>query len=120
MLACTPSPKDAVQHVMEQRSQAMQDKNIQLYAQLIADDYMSRGRTKKDVVSEMNHLFQSFNKIQMETHHRKIRILADGHAECEQSYKLKVYADGDWRNITNQEQVFLQHKHDAWKIIAGL
>ncbi|MDQ6973475.1 MAG: nuclear transport factor 2 family protein [Mariprofundaceae bacterium] len=120
LVACTPSPKGAVQHVLDQRSQAMQEKNIQHYAQLIADDYMSRGRDKKIVVAEMRRLFKSFDKIQMKTHDRTVRIVADGHAECEQNYQLKVYADGEWRNITHREQLLLRHKNNGWKIIAGL
>lgn len=120
LVACTPSSQDAVQHVLDQRSQAMQEKNIQHYAQLIADDYRSRGRDKKTVVAEMRSLFKSFDAIQMQTYNRTIRIFSDGHAECGQNYKLKVYADGQWRNITHREQLLLRQKNDAWKIIAGL
>lgn len=120
LTACVGSDDTAVQAVLNQRSQALQDKNIQQYAMLIADNYMSRGRDKKEVVDEMKQLFRMFNDIQMETYNRIVRVLVGGHAECEQSYTLKVYADGVWRNITHREQIELQNQKGVWKITAGL
>jgi len=120
LTACVGSDDTAVQAVLNQRSQALQDKNIQQYAMLIADNYMSRGRDKKEVVDEMKQLFRMFNDIQMKTYNRMVRVLVGGHAECEQSYTLKVYADGVWRNITHREQIELQNQKGVWKITAGL
>ncbi len=120
LTACVGSDDAAVQAVLNQRSQALQNKNIQQYAMLIADNYMSRGRDKKEVVDEMKRLFRMFNDIQMDTYDRMVRVLVGGHAECEQSYTLKVYADGVWRNITHREQIELQNQKGVWKITAGL
>jgi len=120
LISCTPSDHAAVDQVLNQRSQAMQEKNIQQYAGLIADDYIASGRDKMKVVEEMQHLFQIFDEIKMETHHRTIRILPHGHAECEQSYTLKVQVDGVWRNMTRREQLMLQNQDGDWKVTAGL
>jgi len=119
-MACSPSEHAAVEEVLNQRTQAMQDKNIQHYAALIADDYIVSARDKMKIVEEMQHLFQIFDAIEMETHHRTIRILPHGHAECEQSYTLKVQVDGVWRNMTRREQLMLQNQDGEWKVTAGL
>jgi len=119
-MGCSPSDHAAVEQVLNQRSQAMQEKNITLYAAVIADDYMSSGHDKKKVVDDMQHLFLAFDKIKMHTYNRTVRVLAHQHAECEQSYTLKVSADGTWRNITRREQLMLQKQGGVWKLTAGL
>jgi len=119
-IGCSPSEHAAVEEALNQRTQAMQDKNIQHYAALIADDYLASGRDKKKIVNDVQHLFQLFEKIQMKTYSRTIRVFPDGHAECEQSYRLKAYADGQWRNITHTEQLMLQNYDGIWKVTAGL
>jgi len=98
----------------------MQEKNIQHYAALIADDYLASGRDKEDIIHDVRGLFQMFDKIQMKTYNRTIRVLSQGHAECEQTYTLRAYADGQWRTITHREQLMLQHQDGVWKITAGL
>jgi len=120
LLACTSSDDGAVQALLNKRSQVLQDKNIEQYALLIADDYMSRGRNKEKIIDDMQQLFRVFNLIHMETYNRTVRVLPDGYAECGQNYTLKVYADGVWRNITHREQLLLQKKEGMWKIKSGL
>jgi len=120
LLACTPDAHDAVEQVLNQRTQAMQEKNIAHYADLIADDYFSRGQDKQHIVADVQHLFQTFEKIEMKTSNRTVRILSNDHAECEQSYTLRVFSDGQWRDITHREQLMLQRQGGSWKVIAGL
>ncbi|MDQ6952738.1 MAG: nuclear transport factor 2 family protein [Mariprofundaceae bacterium] len=120
IVGCSANEHEAVEQVLNQRSQAMHEKNIQDYAALIANDYIALGRDKKKVVDDVQHLFQTFDKIQMVTHDRTVRVLPHGHAECEQSYTLKAYADGQWRVMTRREQLMLQKKGGVWKVTAGL
>jgi len=64
-------------------------------------------------------LFQQFEEIQMHSYNRTI-TLHGPHAECEQSYNLRVFRDGDWRSLVQRERVLLEKNASGWKIIGGI
>jgi len=120
LVACSQSDSDQLDALLNQRSVALQEKNIVQYQALISDDYHFLGRSKQDVVEEMQGLFQTFDAIQMTTYNRYIHLKDGAYAECQQSYTLKVKADDQWRNLTRSEQLQLQKKEGVWKIVSGL
>ena len=68
----------------------------------------------------MNRLFAQFEKTEMQSSQRVIRLLDDQHAECEQNYLLRVKADGTWRQLNQRERITLTKTSEGWKISAGL
>ncbi len=68
----------------------------------------------------MERLFKQFEKIEMTSNNRTIRLLGEQHAECEQSYLLHVQAGGTWRQLNQRERISLSKTASGWKISGGL
>jgi len=118
--ACSPLDKSAISDVLDARITAINNQDIEAYRQVITAEYLDQGRSRADVISQMQQLFERFESIQMQSYNRHIHISDSKHAECEQSYSLKVFADGEWRNLVQREQLKLLLIKQQWKINAGL
>jgi len=105
---------------MDSRDRAISQRSIPDYSALIYSSYEDQGRSKVDVVAQMVSLFDKFDGAEMRSHDRQIQQLDDLHALCDQSYTLKVLADGEWRQIAQREQLTLTKDSDGWKISGGL
>jgi len=68
----------------------------------------------------MRKLFAQFEQIEMTSANRTIRLLDHNRAECEQSYLLRVQANGAWRQINQRERIILSKTETGWKISGGL
>jgi len=106
--------------LLDARDQAISERNISAYAQLISDDYLDRGRSKQDVVAQVEDMFHVFSELNMRSFDRKIRLIDGDRAECKQSYKLKVRVESDWRQMVQQEQLQLRQTDHGWRINGGL
>ena len=123
LLAClTACESDTAEiaSLLDARNKAVSEKNIAVYADLIADNYHAGRHTKDDVLMQIFQLFKRFQRIEMHTHNRHIDITDDKHALCEQSYTLKVFADQQWRSIVQKEQLELTKQNGTWLITSGL
>jgi len=120
LLACSDFDKAEISEVMAARDHAISNRNIAEYSALISSSYQDRGRSKVEVVAQMVSLFDKFKQAEMASYDRQIRRLDGGTAQCEQSYRLKVFADGDWRQIVQREQLTLMQEKSGWKIVSGL
>ena len=120
LFACSDIDKASVSQLLNDRDQAITHRNISEYSVLISSDYHDKKRTKIEVVAQMLSLFDKFERAEMNSYDRQIRKLDDNLARCEQSYTLKVYADGQWRQIVQREQLTLKEESSGWKIISGL
>lgn len=120
LLACNDIDKIGVSQLLDARDQAITHRNISEYSALIASSYHDRNRTKVDVVAQMLSLFDQFEQAEMNSYDRQIRRFDDNLARCEQSYTLKVYTDGQWRQIVQREQLILKEESNGWKIVSGL
>jgi len=118
--ACSDVDKVEISQLLDARDQAISHRNISEYSFLIAADYSDRDQSKVDIVAQMVSLFDRFEQAEMASYDRQIRRLNDTQALCEQSYKLRVYADGQWRQIVQREQLQLTRKAGGWKISGGL
>ncbi|MDX8402614.1 MAG: hypothetical protein R8K47_08285 [Mariprofundaceae bacterium] len=111
----------AVSRVLDARDAAITAQDIGAYSILILDAYRDeRGRSKVQLIAEMLDLFDRFEKTEMHAFDRACRLSDETHALCEQSYKLRVLADGDWREIVQREQLALTRTASGWKISGGL
>jgi len=119
-IACSDLDKAAVSQLLDARDQAITHRSISEYSELISSDYHDSRRSKVEVVAQMLSLFDKFKQAEMNSYNRQIRRLDDYRVQCEQSYTLKVFADGQWRQIVQREQLILTEEASGWKIISGL
>jgi hypothetical protein len=120
LLACSEMEKSEITELMDARDLAISQRSIPDYSSLIYSNYDDQGRSKVDLVAQMVALFDKFDRAEMRSYNRQIQQLNDEHARCDQSYTLKVLADGKWRKIVQREQLTLTRDHDSWKISGGL
>ncbi len=120
LLACSEMEKSEITGLMDARDLAISQRSISDYSTLIYSNYDDQGRSKVDVVAQMVALFDKFDRAEMRSYNRKIQQINDKLARCDQSYTLKVLADGKWRQIVQREQLTLTKDRDGWKISGGL
>jgi len=118
--ACSDMQKVEINNLLDARDSAVSKGDISAYSRLILKDYQDRGQTKITVVARMINLFSQFQSTQMKSFDRHVKLIDDEHAQCEQSYHLKVKMDGDWREITQREQLYLTKSSAGWRISGGL
>jgi len=118
--ACSDLDKTAVSQLLDTRDQAITHRSISEYSTLISSDYHDSKRSKVEVIAQMLSLFDRFERAEMNSYDRQIRKLDNNLVQCEQSYTLKVFADGQWRQIVQREQLILTEEASGWKIISGL
>jgi hypothetical protein len=120
LLACSEMEKSEISELMDARDLAMSQQSISGYSTLIYSNYHDQGQSKVDIVARMVALFDKFDRAEMRSYNRQIQQLNDEQARCDQSYTLKVLADGRWRKIVQREQLTLTRDRDGWKISGGL
>lgn len=120
LVACSEIDKAGIMSLLDARDQAISHRSLSEYSAVISSDYNDKGRGKVEIVAEMVSLFDKFEKAEMHSHDRNIRRIEDNLAQCEQSYDLRVYADGQWRQVSQREQLILAKTENGWKIVGGL
>lgn len=116
---CGFSEKNSIVSLLDARDVAVSSRDIQAFAALLAEDYLENGLNKADRVRQETLLFQQFEQIEMRSHDRNIYL--DGpHAECEQSYTLRVFRDNTWRSMVQRERIRFKKTASGWKVIAGI
>jgi len=120
LIACSDIDKTGISSLLDARDQAISNRSISEYSGLISGSYHDQRRGKVEVVAQMLSLFDKFERAEMHSYDREIRILDNDRAQCEQSYTLRVFADGEWRQIVQREQLTLAEEDNGWRIISGL
>jgi len=116
--ACTDLEKSHIDDLLNQRDLSISQKDIKKYASLLSQTYFkSHGA---EAVESMQRTFSSFDKVSLVSRDRRIQINDDNHAICEQTFVLKVFSDGKWRNIVRREQLKFLRENGVWKINDGL
>ncbi len=118
--ACSDIQRMEVESVLDARNSAVSESNIDAYSSLLIQSYQDQGQTKADLVSKMLRMFKQFDALEMKSFGRTIRILENGHAQCEQTYYLRVKADNTWREFNQREQISLTKTTAGWQISGGL
>lgn len=120
LAGCSEVQKIEINAVMDARDRAINAKDIHAYSRLLLPTYHDQGRNKADVIAQVKDMFGRFDRLEMHTFDRSIRVLDATHAQCIQSYRLRVRRDHIWRAVVEREQVDLRKTADGWKISAGL
>ena len=118
--ACSDIQKMEIETVLDARNSAVSEGNINAYSRLLIQSYQDQGQGKTVLVSKMLRLFEQFDALEMKTFGRTIRILDSDHAQCEQTYYLRVKADNKWREFNQREQISLTRTTTGWQISGGL
>jgi len=116
--ACTDLEKSAIDHLLDQRNQSISQKDIKTYTSLLSQTYLKKNGSS--AIESMQRIFSSFDKVSLISRDRRIQINDENHAICEQTYVLKVFSDGQSRNIVRREQLKFTREHEVWKIDGGL
>jgi len=116
--ACTDNQTQNIQNLLKARNHSISQQNIEEYATLLDTNYLKHEGQYK--IAQMAQVFTRFEKVHMDTRDQEIRLVDDNHAICEQTYILKVFADGDWREIVQREQLTFTKTDGHWKISGGL
>ncbi len=106
--------------LLDARDQAISNRDLPAYAALLIPDYQDRDQGEFEVINRMRRLFEQFDRIEMHGSDRTIRILDKAHAQCEQSYLLRVHASGIWRQISQRERIGMTRTESGWRISSGL
>jgi len=118
--ACSEYNKMEIRELLDARDAAVSQHDLTAYETLLITDYHAPQQTRQSIITKMRHLFAQFKQIEMKSNNRFIRMNDSTHAECEQSYILRVFADGDWRQLSERERLQLTKTPNGWKISGGL
>ncbi|HIP07932.1 MAG TPA: hypothetical protein EYG66_08760 [Mariprofundaceae bacterium] len=116
--ACTDFEKNKINNLLEQRNASISQKDITAYTSLLSQTYLENAGLK--AIQSMQHIFVTFEKIEMTSRDRIIQITDKNHAICEQTYVLNVFADDEWRKMVKREQLKFVREDKIWKISSGL
>ena len=116
--ACTDFDKNEINDLLDQRNTSISQQDIEIYTSLLSQSYLKN--TGSDAVQSMQHIFSTFEKIEMGSRDRRIQVNDENNAICEQTYILKVFADNEWRKMVKREQLKFQRENGHWKISSGL
>jgi len=118
LTSCTDSNKSDIIELLNARDASISQQDISQYSSLLSKQYANgQGATK---ISEMADIFKRFDKVTMTSRDRELRVLDNQQAICEQTYILRVLADGEWREIVQREQLTFEFVDNHWKINGGL
>lgn len=120
LLTACGGDKQDIHQLLDARDQAVSSRNINSYSALLHNDYNHNGQTTSDVLARVEVLFFQFDTMEMSSSDRTIYFIDDNHAQCEQSYILRVKADDEWRAIAQRERLDLTRAANGWKISGGL
>ncbi len=118
--ACSEQDRANIHAVLEARDSAVSNHDIKAYSALLVPGYEYNKKNEFETINRMRKLFDQFEKIEMTSGNRTIRLLDEKHAECEQNYLLHVKAGGKWRQLNQRERISLIKTASGWKISGGL
>jgi len=120
LTACGSADKASINAVLDARNAAISARDIGAYSDLILPDYKDHGRSKVAIVAQVIHLFDRFDALEMHSFNREVHLVDNTHADCAQSYRLRVRSGDRWREMVQREELSLQRTPAGWKISAGL
>jgi len=118
--ACSDRDRSDIRTVLDARDSAISNHDLKAYSALLMPGYDNHEQSELEIINRMRQLFEQFEKIEMSSGNRTIRITDHQHAECEQNYLLHVQANGSWRQLNQRERIKLIKTESGWKISGGL
>jgi len=115
-----PRPDDvaAVRAIMEQRAQAIANKDIGAFERLLHDEYNDGRNTKSAIVEDMTEVFNRYQSLHLNYQKAPVELKMNT-ARVVQRLEYQVN-DGE-RTVHDHEHLMLRKTPDgAWKISGGI
>jgi len=119
ILAGAPKEEDEILELMEKRIQALKEKNLGLFSQIIASDYNFSGKDREQVLKEMAENFKIYKKIELELKNPRIQLFS-GRAILVEDYQLRAWHQGRILEFQDKEKLELKKTPEGWKISKGI
>ena len=117
--ACTSSEKEKIQHLLVQREEAFQKKNLALYLSCISKDYQDKDEVFEKLKNRISGYFETFDRIDYSAWDRSIQIDRKN-ATAIQQYRSEVEKKAKKSQFVGREILHLHKEGGEWKIISGL
>ena len=119
LLAGRVEEEDRVAAVLDQRVQALEKGDLELYLSAVSPGYEMQGRTREDVRAKVQGIFESYRNIRYRVFDRRLRLEGD-RAVVEQGFKLEAELEGVPQSFEDRERLELAREEGQWKIVRGL
>jgi ketosteroid isomerase-like protein len=114
------SEEQKIQEVLENRANALGQKDLPLYLACFSPDYRSNTRTYDDLKTDASQWFSQFATIQFSFRTVDMQLQGDN-AIVENDYKFSITnADGESVDIAKRELLEMRRENKEWKIIKSL
>lgn len=117
--ADTATEQDKVRQLLMVRSQALNNRNLQLYLTTISAQYSDHGRDFAAMRDSLEASFKVFERVSYQAGEQKVEIQGPK-AEVSGEYRMKVVIRGREMSLDGKEHIRLAKEAGGWKIIAGL
>ena len=119
LLACRPSDDEKIRQVLQQRQDALRNRDLSLYLSCISSAYQDKEEDFDRLQKRIGGYFRNFDRI--EYRNSNVSILHDGGtAVVTQDFHLEVERHGQTKRYSGKEALFFRREGQEWKIIRGL
>jgi len=119
LLACGISDEERIQQVLNRRAEALDKKDLSLYASCVSKSYQDKGEDFDGLRNRIGGYFQTFDRIAYGCTDRSVQI-EGGEATVIQQFSLQVEQGGKKRTYSGREALSLRKEAGEWKIFKGL
>ena len=119
LLAGRVEEEDRIEQMLDQRSQALEKRDLGLYMAVVSPRYSEQGRGPDAVRGKVEGIFESFQDIHYRAFNRQVRLNGEK-AVVEQGFRLEATLAGERRTFDDRERLELFREDGRWKIVGGL
>jgi len=119
ILAGRALEEDAIKDVLKKRVEALRDKDLERFKEIVIAEYDFQGKNYDAIISEMRTNFQDYEKIELELDPPKIKFYGDK-AEVVEGFQLKAIYKGETLEFKDKERLEFTRSNQGWKISKGL
>ena len=119
LLACQTSEEERIRQVLQQRQEALRQKDLSLYLSCISKAYQDKEEDFDHLRKRIESYFQDFDRIDYRSWNLSIRREGDV-AVATQEFGLDVEKGERTSRYSGKEALFLRKESDQWKIVKGL
>ena len=115
--------EDRIEQALDQRSLALEKRDLDLYLAVVSPRYSEQGQGPEAVRRKVEGIFESFQEIRYRAFNRKVRLNGD-QAVVEQGFRLEAIpagaGPGERQTFEDRERLELNREDGRWKIVRGL
>jgi len=119
LLACRTSDEEKIRQVLQQRQDALRNRDLSLYLSCISKAYQDKEENFDHLQKRIGGYFRNFDRIEYQN--SNVSILREGGtAVVTQDFELEVERQGQTKRYSGKEALFFRQEGREWKIIGGL